>query len=146
MVSGVVAATLPIVARILLIDHSPGQGLNASLNAFWGGLVAILLGILLIRNVAGYPGVERASAIITGFSVSFGILVVMLMMLRLDYSRLVLAGAYICAIFIFYLGYAQIFGRRRFKIAVIPLGDDILSVITVPGKIGRASCRERVCQ
>src|SRR3546814_13785280 len=87
MVSGVVAATLPIVARILLIDHSPGQGLNASPNAFWGGLVAILLGILLIRNVAGYPGVERASAIIPGFSVSFGILVVMLMMLRLDYSR-----------------------------------------------------------
>src|SRR3546814_7527352 len=80
-----------------------------------------------MRNVAGYPGVERASAIIPGFSVSFCILVVMLMMLRLDYSRLVLAGAYICAIFIFYLGYAQIFGRRRFKIAVIPLGDDIIS-------------------
>src|SRR3546814_10144616 len=78
-------------------------------------------------------GVERASAIIPGFSVSFGILVVMLMMLRLDYSRLVLAGAYICAIFIFYLGYAQIFGRRRFKIAVIPLGDDILSLLAVPG-------------
>src|SRR3546814_14251382 len=57
----------------------------------------------------------------------------MLMMLRLDYSRLVLAGAYICAIFIFYLGYAQIFGRRRFKIAVIPLGDDILSLLAVPG-------------
>src|SRR3546814_17280160 len=57
----------------------------------------------------------------------------MLMMRRLDYSRLVLAGAYICAIFIFYLGYAQIFGRRRFKIAVIPLGDDILSLIAVPG-------------
>src|SRR3546814_138591 len=74
-----------------------------------------------------------SSAIIPGFSVSFGILVVMLMMLRLDYSRLVLAGAYICAIFIFYLGYAQIFGRRRFKIAVIPLGDDILSLLAVPG-------------
>src|SRR3546814_19042828 len=57
----------------------------------------------------------------------------MLMMLRLDYSCLVLAGAYICAIFIFYLGYAQLFGRRRFQIAVIPLGDDILSLLAVPG-------------
>src|SRR3546814_16192542 len=28
---------------------------------------------------------------------------------------------------------AQIFGRRRFKIAVIPLGDDILSLLAVPG-------------
>src|SRR3546814_13355698 len=57
----------------------------------------------------------------------------MLMMLRLGYSRLVLAGGYICAIFIFYRGYAQIFGRRRFKIAVIPLGDDILSLLAVTG-------------
>src|SRR3546814_9862312 len=70
-----------------------------------GGLVANLLGILLIRNVAGYPGVERASDIIPGFLGSFGILVVMLMMLRLDYSCLVVAGAYIFAIFIFYFGF-----------------------------------------
>src|SRR3546814_15729581 len=102
-----------MVARTLLIDHSPGQGFNASLNAFWCGLVAILLGILLIRNVAGYPGVERASAIIPGFSVSFGILVVMWMMPRLDYSPVVLVWVYLCPVFFFYLGYAQIFGDRN---------------------------------
>lgn len=133
IVSGMIAATLPIITRFLLIDHSFDQGLNASVNAFWGGLIAILLGILLIRNVGRYPGVERASAIIPGFSVSFGMLVVALLMLRLDYSRWVLGGAYCCAIFIFYLGYAQIFGRRRLKIAVIPLGDDIRSLLSVRG-------------
>lgn len=131
--SGVVAATLPIATRLLLIDHSFDQGFNSSVNAFWGGIIAILLGIFLIRNVERYPGVERASAIIPSFSVSFGILVVALLMLRLDYSRWGLAGAYICAIFIFYLGYAQIFGRRRLKIAVIPLGDGIRSLLEVPG-------------
>jgi lipopolysaccharide/colanic/teichoic acid biosynthesis glycosyltransferase len=133
IVSGLIAATLPIIARLLLIDHSLEQGFNALVNAFWGGLIAILLGILLIRNVGRYPGVERASAIIPGFSVSFGILVVSLLMLRLDYSRWALGGAYFCAIFIFYLGYTQIFGRRRLKIAVIPLGDDIRSLLGIPG-------------
>lgn len=133
IVSGAVAAILPILARVLLIDQSFDQGFNASINAFWGGFIAILLGVFLIRNVGHYPGVERASAIIPSFSVSFGILVVALLMLRLDYSRWGLAGAYICAIFIFYLGYAQIFGRRRLKIALIPLGDDIRSLLEVPG-------------
>lgn len=131
--SGLIAATLPIVARLLLIDHSLDRGFNALVNAFWGGLIAILLGIVLIRNVGRYPGVERASAIIPSFSVSFGILVAALLMLRLDYSRWALAGAYICAIFIFYLGYAQIFGRKRLKIAVIPLGEGIRSLLEVQG-------------
>lgn len=133
IVSGAVAAILPILARLILIDQSFDQGFNASINAFWGGFIAILLGVFLIRNVGRYPGVERASAIIPSFSVSFGILVVALLMLRLDYSRWGLAGAYICAIFIFYLGYAQIFGRGRLKIAVIPLGDDIRSLLAIPG-------------
>lgn len=133
IVSGLIAATLPILARFLLSDYYLDHGFNASVNAFWGGLIAILLGIFLIRNVGRYPGVERASAIIPGFSVSFGILVVALLMLRLDYSRWALAGAYICAIFVFYLSYAQIFGRRRLKIAVIPLGDGIWPLLAVPG-------------
>lgn len=133
IVSGLVAATLPFITHFLLIGDSLAQGFNSSVNAFWGGLIAILLGIFLIRNVGRYPGVERASAIIPGFSVSYGILVVALLMLRLDYSRWGLAGSYICAVFIFYLGNAQIFGRRRLKIAVIPLGEDIRSLLAIPG-------------
>ena len=54
-------------------------------------------------------------------------------MLRLDYSRWGLVGAYVCAISIFYIGYAQIYGRRSLKIAVIPLGDGIKSLLAVPG-------------
>jgi lipopolysaccharide/colanic/teichoic acid biosynthesis glycosyltransferase len=131
--SGALSATLPILARFLLTNTSFDSGLTASVNAFWGGLIAILLGIFLIRSVGRYPGFERASAIIPGFSVSFGVLVVVLLMLRLDYSRWGLVGAYVCAISIFYIGYAQIYGRRSLKIAVIPLGDGIKSLLAVPG-------------
>lgn len=119
---GVVAATVPPIARLILVgpDHV-GQGLNATINAFWGGLIAVFLGILLVRNVGRYPGVEKAAAIIPGFSAAFGGLVVMLLMLRLDYSRWVLAGTYGCAITIFYLGYAQVFGRKMLKIGILPV-------------------------
>jgi hypothetical protein len=71
--SGALSATLPILARFLLTNTSFDSGLTASVNAFWGGLIAILLGIFLIRSVGRYPGFERASAIIPGFSVSFGV-------------------------------------------------------------------------
>lgn len=130
--SGVIAATLPVIARFAVIDPSMGQGINALVNAFWGGLIAIFLGIFLLRNIGRYPGVERASAIIPGFSISFGILVVVLLMLRLDYSRWSLAGAYFCTLFIFYLGSARVFGRRRLKIAVIPLGNGIQTLLSIP--------------
>lgn len=108
-----------------------GQGLNASINALWGGMTAVFLGVLLIRNVGRYPGVEKASAIIPGFSVSFGILLVALLMLRLDYSRWGLAGAYFSAIFIFHLGYAQVFGRKRLKIGVVPFGEGAQALLTI---------------
>lgn len=131
---GVVAAAAPSLAWLLFFGlEDVGQGLNASMNAFWSGLAAIFLGILLVRNVGRYPGVEKASAIIPGFSVSFGVLIVALLMLRLDYSRWVLGGAYGCAIVIFYLGYAQVFGRKRLTIGVLPMEDGKQGLLDIDG-------------
>lgn len=131
---GLVAAATPQFARLVVVGlDDAGQGMNSSLNALWGGLAAIFLGILLIRNVGRYPGVERAAAIIPGFSVSFGILTVALLMLRLDYSRWGLAGAYISAIVIFYLGYAQVFGRRVLKIGILPTECDRAGLLAIEG-------------
>ena len=131
---GVVAAAIAPLARLALVgfDNS-GQGLVASTNAFWGGLIAIFLGIFLIRNVGRYPGVEKAAAIIPGFSASFGVLVVVLLMMRLDYSRWVLAGAYGSAIAIFYLGYAQVFGRKKLTIGIVPLEENGWDPRTIDG-------------
>lgn len=121
---GVTAAALPPLGRIFFfgLTHS-SQGFNALITAFWGGLAAVFLGIFLIRSIGRYPGVEKASAIIPGFSASFGILVALLLLLRLDYSRWVLFGAYFCAIVIFYIGYAQVFGRKKLMIGTLPFGD-----------------------
>ena len=122
MLWGFVAAAIPPLLRLLFVSHAEAQqGLVASANAFWGGLAAICVGIVLIRNVGRYPGVERAAAIIPGFSASFGVLIVALLMLRLEYSRWGLAGAYVGVIVIFYMGYAQVFGRRRLAIGVLPV-------------------------
>ena len=120
--------------RILLVGfEEASRGLNASVNAFWGGMAATLLGILIIRNVGRYPGVEKASAIIPGFSVSFGILVAVLLMLRLDYSRGLLTGNYASAIVIFYLGYVGVFGRKNLTIGVLPLEDGARGLLDIEG-------------
>lgn len=134
VVWGLVASIFPLAMRFLIVGSSAFEkGLTSSFNAFWCGFVAIFIGIMLIRNVGRYPGVEKASAIIPSFSVSFGMVVVALLMFRLDYSRWVLAGGYISAIFIFHLGYAQIFSRKQFKIGVVPLGDSVQSLVAIPG-------------
>ncbi|MBY9063461.1 sugar transferase [Sphingomonas yunnanensis] len=126
MLWGLVAAAIPPLLRVMFVSHAEAeQGLVASANAFWGGLAAIVLGIVLIRNVGRYPGVERAAAIIPGFSASFGVLIVALLMLRLEYSRWGLAGAYVGAIVIFYIGYARFFGRRRLTIGILPVHGEV---------------------
>lgn len=131
---GLVALSIaPLVRLAILGPDSAGEGIAATINAIWGGGVAILLGILLIRNVGRYPGVEKAASIIPGFSVSFGILVVALLMLRLDYSRWVLAGSYISAIAIFYIGYAGVFGRKRLKVGVLAFEDHSGEPLDVAG-------------
>ena len=131
---GLVAVAIPPSVRLIFLGpDSAGEGITATINAFWGGGVAILLGILLIRNVGRYPGVERASAIIPGFSVAFGILVVVLLMLRLDYSRWGLAGAYICSLVIFYIGYAEVFGRKTLKVGVVPLEEPVGELLNIDG-------------
>lgn len=131
---GLVAAALPPLTRIILFGFDEAaRGLNASVNAFWGGVAATLLGILIIRNVGRYPGVEKASAIIPGFSVSFGILLAVLLMLRLDYSRGLLAGSYASAIIIFYLGYAGVFGRKNLTVGVLPSEDGACDLLGIKG-------------
>lgn len=135
---GGVAAVLPLAARGVFYSLGFGQdvielGLRASINAFWGGVIAIFLGILLIRNVGRYPGVEKAAAIIPSFSFTFGALIVVLLMLRLDYSRWALAGAYLSAIVIFYLGYTQVFGRKQLNIGVIALEDSVPDFLEIKG-------------
>lgn len=130
---GLVAVTIPLLVRLFLFGPHNAKGISETVNGFWGGGVAILLGILLIRNVGRYPGVEKAAAIIPGFSVSFGALVVALLMLRLDYSRWGLAGSYICAIVIFYVGYAAVFSRKALKVGVLSFEDRAGELSSVSG-------------
>lgn len=129
---GIVAAALPVLARVVFIPD-PGRGLEASVYALWGSLAGIFIGILLTRNLGHYPGVEKASAIIPSFSAAFGIVFATFLMLRLDYSRWILTGAYFSAVIIFYLGYAQVFGRRQLKIGVVPLEDSARGLFDIAG-------------
>lgn len=129
---GIIAAALPVVVRPIFVPDT-SHGVQSSAYAFCGGLAGIFLGILLTRNLGRYPGVEKASAIIPSFSAAFGTVLAAFLMLRLDYSRWILAGTYICAIIIFYLGYAQVFGRKRLTIGVLPLKDAALGLFDVGG-------------
>lgn len=129
---GVIAALLPVAVRMAIIPDGP-RGLLSTIYAFWGSLGGIFLGILLTRNLGRYPGVERASAIIPSFSAGFSIIIASLLMLRLDYSRWALFGGYICAITIFYLGYAQVFGRKRLAIGVLPVEGEPSALLAISG-------------
>jgi lipopolysaccharide/colanic/teichoic acid biosynthesis glycosyltransferase len=67
-----------------------------------GTLVAVLLGAYVLRRLTGFPGVQRYSYVLPVFVAAYGAMIVVFFFLRLDYSRLQLAGSFLGAVIWFY--------------------------------------------
>src|SRR5689334_19623113 len=56
-------------------------------NSLFGTLAALVLGYFILRQLIAFPGVEASAYIVPAFALSYGLLIIGLMLLRLDYSR-----------------------------------------------------------
>lgn len=124
LVVAVLAASLPLVVRYLWEgwDHSAFY-LRSGTNAWLGAIAANILAVVILRQLHRYPGVERVSAILPAFAVAFSILLFSFLMLRLDYSRTILVGAFFVSIVVFYFLDTMGARARRMRIGVVPQAD-----------------------
>lgn len=115
-----VAAAIPYLVRaVARPEAEPLTLLNQTLIA---SAIAIVLGAWLYRQLTTYPGVEQGSHILPAFSVSYGIVLAVVLFARIDYNRTVLLSGYLLSITWFYGTYFAIDRRRKLRIAVVPLG------------------------
>lgn len=81
-----------------------------------GCVFASIVGYLIANSISRYPGTDKLSYIVPGFCVSFGILLILLIFLRIPYSRILLTGSFIINIVVFLSLTA--FSRRRSKLRI----------------------------
>lgn len=116
----VIAAVLPYALRILTL---PASDITTLLHqTFVGSLAAIILGTWLFRNISTYPGVEESTYILPSFSLSYAIILMILLLGRLEYNRTLLISGYILSVLWFYFVYFRIQRQRRLRIGIIPFG------------------------
>jgi lipopolysaccharide/colanic/teichoic acid biosynthesis glycosyltransferase len=125
-----VAVLLPAVA----ISAAVGEGLlaiQALNNSMIGCSFAVWFGLILVRRVSAFPGSRMFGFILPSFATSYGVVLTVFLLMRLDYSNV-----YFALSFAFVLGIAFLtghwierYGSRRFF--VVPTGQIDL-VLDIP--------------
>jgi len=133
---GMIAAFAPYLLRLTMTLGDPrllvgtSNGIAVLHLTFLFSFLSIVAGTLTMRSMARYPGVEGSASILPAFSLTFGFMLVLLVMGRIEYNRFVLAGSYVLVVLWFYLVHFKE-QRRALRIGIIPNApiDPVLSSI-----------------
>lgn len=93
-------------------------------NAVLGTVIAVLAGIVLLRQFVAFPGVSASNYIIPSFVSSYGAIALVFFFLRLDYSRYQFIVSFAAAITWFYFIYFLTSRLAQPRLAIIPGGED----------------------
>lgn len=110
---------------LLLWGFNPQAFVNLDLVlATWAyGVAAMLLGVVLLRSISQYPGVEASAYTLPSFGISYGIMLLAVIFARLSYSRILLVLGFVLVL-VWFMGLHVIAVRRQtFSIGVVPEGD-----------------------
>ncbi len=122
LTGGIIAgAVLPWFVRYQSL--SPEQNPALINNTFVGTVVAILIGVWLMRNLTIYPGSETLSATLPSFIAGYGILIIVFFFFRIPYNRGTLLAACVLTTLWFFVTSAIAQQRRVLRIGLVPLGE-----------------------
>jgi lipopolysaccharide/colanic/teichoic acid biosynthesis glycosyltransferase len=91
-------------------------------NTAISGVFAILLGYTGYRRLNVFPGIAAGGYIITSFSIMFGMLSLIFLLSRFDYSRGQFLASYLLSIAFFALIYFKIDAHKRLAFGIVPGG------------------------
>jgi len=115
-----VAVLLPGIVRTGL-DPAIFAATSAR-NTFIGTLIAMLLGVYLLRRMTKYPDVRAISFLLPAFSISYGLVVGLFFFARFDYSRFQFLSSFVLALIWF--GFVGLLSARmrRPRLLWLPFG------------------------
>lgn len=88
----------------------------------WASVVAIVSGFYVFRSLIGFPGIRAGNYILPTFSSTYAAAAVLLLLLRLGYSRPLLFSSYMLCLGWFFFVYFRI-QQAKLTIGIVPFGE-----------------------
>lgn len=89
---------------------------------FGVSMISSVLSVMVIRSLSKYPGTESVSSIIPAVSISYGLLMAILLIGRIDYARGMLFSSYVLCCVVLFVQQLVWPERTRLRIAVVKGG------------------------
>lgn len=118
LIGVIIAVMLPVLIRGLATGIELTQ--PTQYNSAFGGALALVLGVTCLRKLQVFPGIAAGSYIFISFSVSFSIMAVVFLMMRIEYSRAQLFSSYLITVSFFVFIHLRVAARERLHIGVVP--------------------------
>ncbi len=112
-------------------------------NTLIGSAIAVIIGYVIVRKFAAFPGVQAISYVLPAFLTAYGILIAVFFFVRIDYSRYQVLASFVLAV-IWFISVLSLERRvRRDRFAVLPFGDtrDLLAYEMVDWMVLRTPVR-----
>lgn len=97
-----------------------------------GCIIASTFGVYILRSVRNYPGVEESFYKVPAFCVSYGLLLLILVLARIPYSRLLLTAIFFINISASFVIHALLHKYMKHSIGVVSAGE-YARVMEIPG-------------
>lgn len=125
-----ISVAVPWLVRVSLFPSQINSfGLTASLA---GTLIAFLSGFMVFRRLSRYPGVATLRYILPIFLISYGILLSVFFVFRIDYSRAQFIVSFLLCVAWFLLVQFKLRRLAPMQIGVVPYGQ-IERMMAIPG-------------
>lgn len=99
-----------------------GTGDYVAQNSLVACLIALVLGFSLQRSLTSLPGTFESYGILPGYLTSFGLVLVVILLFRIEYSRALLVMSFGACIVWFFVVYLMVQRRTVLRLGVIPGG------------------------
>lgn len=115
-----VAVLFPAIIQALFTDIWLNR--EVQVNTIVGASVALIVGYISYRRLHVFPGIVSGGYIFTAFTISFGLLASVLIMMRIDYTRMQLLSSYVLAILTFTFIHLRYVVHKPLMLGVVPNG------------------------
>lgn len=119
-----VAALACVIWPFLLTARFLPAGVNdyVAQNTLVACLVALVLGFMLHRSLSNLPGTFESYGILPGYLTSFGLVLAVILLFRVEYTRSLLVMSFLACIVWFFAVYLMVQRRTLLRLGVIPGG------------------------
>lgn len=127
-----VACVVPVLIYSTSVLRNPNL-----INSFIGSSSALVIGYYFLRKLTHFPGIVPLSYVLPTFTATYGLIVAVFFLARLEYSTVYYVVSYFICLLWFHFLYYLLMRRSALRLAVVPYGNahSICSISSVRGRI-----------